>query len=175
MQTQLLELEGMLSAAGNSELLELQTAEDVRFEAVAREKWKKIAEVQRGYNEQLEAFQKERVKLLAAQGGGTSGKGKRRPLPVGKGLEEVAITNDETASGLDDFFGGGNEGLDGQEVGSVKSTSASRRAVKGKQKDTKSAPPSSPAAPSPAKKKNHAILADEDIDDEEEMMAFYGR
>lgn len=177
-QTQLLELEGMLSSAGSGELIELQAAEDARFEAVAREKRKRLAEVQRAYDEQLEAFQKERVKLLAAQGGTAGkGKGKRRVLPVGRGLEEVAITTDETASGLEDFFGGSDERIGEQnEAVPAESTSDSRRVGKGKQREIKPAERSRPTAAAPAKKKgNHAIMADEDIDEEEEMMAFYGR
>jgi len=164
-QTQLLELEGMLSSAGNDELVELQACEDAKLEAIARERRKKIAEVQRGYDEQLEEFQKERVKLLVAQGGGPGGKGKRRAVvPAGKGLEKVAITTDEAAGWLEDFFGGGEH----EEEATSTSDSRGKGEGKGKQYESK------PAAPA-KKKGNHAILADEDIDDDEEMMAFYGR
>jgi hypothetical protein len=159
LQNQLLALEELVADASQAELVDLEKAEEARFEAYARERRAQVAAVQRGYAAQLVEFEKERLRMLAIEGGG-SGKGKRRVVEVRRGLEKVAI--EDKHDGLEDFFGAEEGPAAAAEEASGKKKAKAK--VKGKEK----AAPNPPLPP----RGNPAILADEDIEDEE-MLEFY--
>jgi hypothetical protein len=162
LQTQLLALEELVSDAGQAELADLEKAEEARFEAYARERRAQVAAVQRGYVAQLVEFEKERLRMLAIEEGVGGGKGKKRVVEVRRGLEKVAIEEEkEKHAGLEDFFG--------EEAAAEEATGQKKAKAKVKGKE-KAAP--NPLSPPPPPKGNPAILADEDIEDEE-MLGFY--
>ncbi|KAA8899952.1 hypothetical protein FN846DRAFT_166866 [Sphaerosporella brunnea] len=170
-QQQLLSLEELIAAAGRDELADLEKAEEARFEAYAREQRQKVEQLRRSYDQQLAEFQKERTRVLSDDGGGG---GAKRKVEVRKnGLEQVRL---EEEGGLEDFLGDEEirEIEDSAKMGKGKAKEEAP-ARKGKAKTKgKEKPPPSPLPPPPQQRKgNHAILADEDIEDEEEMLGFY--
>ncbi|KAF8251541.1 hypothetical protein K440DRAFT_66987 [Wilcoxina mikolae CBS 423.85] len=165
-QNQLLELEGIFSSASRGEVQEWEKVEEARFEAYKKERRERLEMTKRGYAEQLEGFERERIRVLAAAGDGARGRGKRRVVEVRGGLEKVLL--DEGGEGLEDFFGGrGEDFLDGGGRGEEEEVVNLR---KGRGKTT-------PAAITAKRKANPAIMADEDIDDDddEEMLKLYRR
>ncbi|KAI5782475.1 hypothetical protein FPQ18DRAFT_396945 [Pyronema domesticum] len=177
-QTQLLELETLVTeavgASSQGELLQLQRAEDERFERHAKERRQALEKAKRGYAEQLGVFEKERIRMLASGG---DAEVRRKKVVEVRGLETVKLETGKEQV-LDDFFGGDAMEIDAgpAEMAVVEEAAKPKKEKgKGKSKEEKTKPkPKAPAPVPTAKKKvNPAIMADEDIEDDEEMMAFY--
>jgi uncharacterized sporulation protein YeaH/YhbH (DUF444 family) len=153
----------MVADSSRGDLQVREKAEEARFEAYAKERRAQLEKTKRGYAEQLEGFERERIRMLASDEK-VVGRGKRKVVEV-RGLEKVSL--EEGGEGLDDFFGGGGrEEAEEEEVAKPKEAKGKGRG-KGKGKTT---------TPPPAKRKvNPAIMVDEDIDDDEEMMNLYRR
>jgi hypothetical protein len=160
-------------------LEELQLAEDARFEQYARERRRELVETKRRYAEQLEEFTRERVMVLASGVGdlpGSRRKGKRRPVEVRR-LEKVSLAV-EAVGGLDEFFRDSSEdGRGGPELqGQSPPGKPTTKKGQGKEKEVQEVPvrgqqPSGDhGGVKPA-----VILADEDIEDEEEILGHYKR
>jgi len=159
-------------------LEELQLAEDARFEGYARERRREFVETKRRYAEQLEGFTRERVMVLASGEGDLPGsrKGKRRPVEMRR-LEKVSLAA-EAVGGLDEFFGNSSEdGRGGPELQAQpppgKSTTEKGQ---GKEKEVREVPTRGQQPGGDRGGVNPAvILADEDIEDEEEILGHYKR
>jgi hypothetical protein len=190
-QTQLLELEDLVSAAAATSeitlLRELEIAEDMRFETYARERRTQMTRTQKAYDEQLEAFQIERMRVLADESdvpidqmGVGKGNGKARAkigceLEVRGGLEQVMIGTEESGE-LDSFFSQGDEKeweATTQQLQQPQDQEISRQSKKKKEKAIVGSRTGSRAVTKKAM--NPVILADEDIEDEREIMGHYHR
>ncbi|KAI5795751.1 hypothetical protein EDC01DRAFT_745205 [Geopyxis carbonaria] len=176
-QHQLLELETLVQAAqADAEgggLRELQRAEDARFEAYARERRARAADVRRGYEKQLEAFHAERVDVLRAEGS----RRVEREREVRKKLAAVEL---EAEEGVEDFFKEEEEEEAGEAflgepaatpattpapAPAPTATAASKGKGKGKAKETpKGKAKATVKVTRPAPKKNPVIMDDEDLD-----------
>lgn len=112
--------------------------------------------------------------MLASEG---DAEVRRRKIVEVRGLETVKIET-EKEQVLDDFFGGDSMEVEAgpAEMAEVEEAAKPKKAKgKGKAKEEKTKPKTKAptSAPTAKKKVNPAIMADEDIEDDEEMMAFY--
>jgi uncharacterized sporulation protein YeaH/YhbH (DUF444 family) len=133
-----------------------------------------LEKAKRGYAEQLGAFEKERIRMLASGG---DAEVRRKKIVEVRGLETVKLETGKEQV-LDDFFGGDAMEVEAgpAEMAVVEEAAKPKKKEKGKgkAKEEKTKPKTKAPAPAPtAKKVNPAIMADEDIEDDEEMMAFY--
>ena len=159
-------------------LEELQLAEDARFEEYARERRRELVETKRRYAEQLEEFTRERAMVLASGEGGlpSSRKGKRRAVEVRR-LEKVSLAA-EAVGGLDEFFGNSSEdGGRGPELQAQPPPGKpTTEKGQGKEKEMQEVPARGQQPGGDRGGINPTvILADEDIEDEEEILGHYKR
>ena len=179
----------MVADADRRELRELHRAEQARFEAHAEQRRVELARTRRAYARQLEAFERERIAVLADAGPGPAPPRRRAVIGGTSALETMSL-DDGPAEGLDAFFGGGGGGS--VPVGELPARPAAeqppvRPAVgdppaepqpaAGPQSHARPRTPESKVQPKTAT--TAAVLADEDIDDDgnddDELLRFYGR
>lgn len=170
----------MLAEAGQGDLHELERIEDARFEVYAKERRAALEKTKMGYNDQLVEFQIERARALAEGNRGTGGK--KKAVEVRGRLEKVEIQGDD--AGLEDFFGGSGDtrqneeqkaSNDEQKASDDKPKAGGQKKQKSKKSDVKAKEPTAASSSAPRRKANPAIMADEDIEDEEDLMGHYRR